>query len=190
MAVAVATCAHGDRAPSPDASTVEVPTIDLLNSKLSTLMDPRVGVAEKKGIVAGGAQPQLSDPRVAEAGGLRFVYRVIEVVPINAVTVDAIAHVTVNGNPLPDTGVVPFVHDDGDWRIDKGWACGMAETAQLPTTVCLTHSNPYHPSDRRATAPYRLRTKPVWTVKSLPQDSSEPEDDRPPSTPDQGRVEG
>ncbi|MGW4364231.1 hypothetical protein ACWEKT_01180 [Nocardia takedensis] len=73
---------------------------------------------------------------MAAAGGPRFSYQVIEVVPTSASTVDAQTHVTVNDVRLPDSGVVPFVHEDGDWRIDKGWACGMAETARLPAPGC------------------------------------------------------
>ncbi|WP_370512171.1 hypothetical protein [Skermania sp. ID1734] len=111
-----------------------MPTVDQLNQELQKAFDPNVPLQEKVDMVQGAqADPELIN-RVAEAAKKAGVTVVVTKVNDLGNSVTADANLTINGQVNP--AVVPFVAEDGRWKLEKGWACNMVNLAQLSSPAC------------------------------------------------------
>lgn len=133
--VAIAGAEPTSPQPSP-SSPASVPSVSDLDAKLAEAMDPSVPEANKRGLFEDDVQPQLADPNMDRPGAPKFTYRVVDVNPISEDRVNAVTAVAVNGQENPNKAEVPFVYDNGNWKIDKAWACTMAENVGRPSPGC------------------------------------------------------
>ncbi len=112
-----------------------VPTVEELNADLARALDPSVPAAEKLEKIQGAeVDPTLPD-RLAQAAAENNVE--IQVVDVSSFgeAVEAKAIFTLNGEPQPEVGV-PFVVDNGKWKIQKTWACNMLANLGEESVAC------------------------------------------------------
>ncbi|RJO69152.1 hypothetical protein D5S18_31290 [Nocardia panacis] len=110
------------------------PSAAELNTELQRALDPAVPVAEKLEMVQGAqADPELP-VRLSEA--YKQVNAKVEVTDVTAFgdTVNAKAKFSLNGQEnIVD---VPFVAENGKWKVQKTWACQMLSLANLQSVAC------------------------------------------------------
>lgn len=121
--------------PATTASNLPpVPTVADLNNELTRALDPSVPKDQKLDMVQGAqADPNLADTL---AQSYKQSGAKIQVTEVNSFgdTLNAKANFTI-GN---QTNVVdvPFVAEDGKWKVEKTWACTMLAQAQLQSKAC------------------------------------------------------
>lgn len=132
---AAATSTAGAGSATQDPSLPPLPTAADLNAQLQKAFDPNVPLAEKIDMVQGAEQdPELIN-RVAEAAqAAGIVVEVTNVTDLGSGQLNADATFTINGQVNP--AVVPFVAENGMWKVEKGWACQIVTTAQLQSPAC------------------------------------------------------
>ncbi|CAM2805722.1 hypothetical protein [Skermania piniformis] len=112
-----------------------LPTAQELNDRLAQGLDPAVPVEDKARWVQGGDEdPQLLN-RIADLyrkEGASIV--VTKVTDLGGGRVEAAADFTLWNEVHPQ--VVPFVAEDGEWKVDKSYACSVIQFAQLSSPAC------------------------------------------------------
>ncbi|MFF2087637.1 hypothetical protein ACFVVM_28000 [Nocardia sp. NPDC058176] len=111
-----------------------VPTVEELNAQLNTALDPSIPNEEKLDFVQGGeADPELPN-RLAQAAQDAGVVVVVTEVTSFGESVNATADFTIN----EQTNVVdvPFVAEDGKWKVQKTWACTMLTNLGQQSVAC------------------------------------------------------
>ncbi|MFD3744100.1 hypothetical protein [Nocardia sp. NPDC058633] len=111
-----------------------VPTVEQLNEQLNTALDPSVPNEQKLDFVQGiEADPELPN-RLAQAVQDNNVQVQVTEVTSFGDSVNAKADFTVNGQ----TNVVdvPFVAEEGKWKVQKSWACGMLTNLGQTSVAC------------------------------------------------------
>ncbi|MEV0081030.1 hypothetical protein AB0H58_31850 [Nocardia neocaledoniensis] len=111
-----------------------VPTVDELNQQLTTALDPSVPNEQKLDFVQGGeADPELPNRLAVAAQQAGVQVQVTEVTSFGD-SVNAKANFTLNGQ----TNVVdvPFVAEDGKWKVQKSWACTMLTNLGQQSVAC------------------------------------------------------
>ncbi|GEM32019.1 hypothetical protein NN3_30260 [Nocardia neocaledoniensis NBRC 108232] len=111
-----------------------VPTVDELNQQLTTALDPSVPNDQKLDFVQGGsADPELPNRLAVAAQQAGVQVQVTEVTSFGD-SVNAKANFTLNGQ----TNVVdvPFVAEDGKWKVQKSWACTMLTNLGQQSVAC------------------------------------------------------
>ncbi|TCJ95046.1 hypothetical protein DFR71_3960 [Nocardia alba] len=119
---------------SASADTPAVPTVEQLNTQLTTALDPAVPNDQKLDFVQGiEADPELPN-RLAQAVQTNNVQVKVTEVTSFGDSVNAKANFTVNGQ----TNVVdvPFVADAGKWKVQKAWACTMLTNLGQTSVAC------------------------------------------------------
>lgn len=118
-----------------DPNLPAIPTAEELNAQLQRAFDPAVPLADKIDMVQGAEQdPELIN-RVADAAkAAGIVVTVTNVTDLGSGQLNADATFLVNGQSNP--AVVPFVAENGKWKVQKGWACQIVTTAQLQSPAC------------------------------------------------------
>ncbi|GGK65891.1 hypothetical protein [Nocardia camponoti] len=119
---------------SANADLPPVPTVDQLNQQLNMALDPSVPNEEKLDFVqGGGADPELPNRLAQAAKDANVQVQVTEVTSFGD-SVNAKANFTVNGQ----TNVVdvPFVAEDGKWKVQKAWACTMLQNLGQQSVAC------------------------------------------------------
>ncbi|MBJ8348709.1 hypothetical protein [Antrihabitans sp. YC2-6] len=153
VAVSLAGCsAKTDEAeaPSPGATVAAdqpappLPSPEELNAKLQRALDPSVSLDEKVQWVQGGeADPELFD-RIAgvykQEGATIVVTNVTESGPGR---MNASADFLLWGEVHPQ--IVPFVAESGEWKVEKNYACGVVQFAQLSSPACTGDSAQLQP---------------------------------------------
>ncbi|MFC9896496.1 hypothetical protein ACFVMC_22650 [Nocardia sp. NPDC127579] len=122
---------------SPQTSAVDTPAVPSaadLNAQLQRALDPNVPNAEKLQWIQGAeADPELPG-RLAEAyRAANATVEVIEVIPFGD-TINAKAKLVFNGQE--SIADVPFVAENGQWKVQKQWVCQMLELAGQTSTAC------------------------------------------------------
>ncbi|MGW0251750.1 hypothetical protein ACWDYH_34485 [Nocardia goodfellowii] len=116
------------------ASLPAVPTAAELNAQLQKALDPNVPNADKLEWIQGAeADPELPN-RLAEV--YKSANASIEVTDVTAFgdTVNAKAKLVFNGQEnIVD---VPFVAENGQWKVQKTWVCQMLQLANQPSAAC------------------------------------------------------
>jgi hypothetical protein len=80
------------------------------------------------------ADPELPN-RLAEAYRQSNATIVVTGVQDLGDSLQANADFTINGQVNPVT--VPFVAENGMWKIEKGWACGALTNLQIQSPACV-----------------------------------------------------
>ncbi|MFE3444797.1 hypothetical protein ACFXNW_17340 [Nocardia sp. NPDC059180] len=128
------TTSQSTTADAADADLPPVPTVDELNAQLQRALDPNVPNEEKLDMIQGAeADPNLPTTltQAYQQSGAKIV--VTEVVPYGD-TVNATATITLGGQDNPAN--VPFVAEDGKWKVEKTWACNMLTAVKLTSPAC------------------------------------------------------
>ncbi len=111
-----------------------VPTVQDLNTELQQALDPAVPIDQKKDYIQGTeADPELVN-RLADV--YKQTGAQIEITGVQNLgdTLQATGNFTANGQTNP--GTVPFVAEDGKWKIEKGWACNALSVANIQSPAC------------------------------------------------------
>ncbi|MFR9753116.1 hypothetical protein ACL02S_19055 [Nocardia sp. 004] len=118
-------------------TTVELPptpTVAELNADLARALDPSVPASEKLDKVQGAeVDPELPDRLAKAAAGSDVKIVVTDVVPFGD-SVTAKATFIVNGQE--NVVDVPFVVDNGKWKIQQLWACNMLTQLGEQSPAC------------------------------------------------------
>ncbi|MGW4241427.1 hypothetical protein [Nocardia sp. NPDC004722] len=112
------------------------PTAADLNAQLQKALDPNVPDSEKLDMMQGvQADPSLPN-RLAEAYKQNnATITVTNVTDLGNGTLTADAQVAVNGG-APQQAVVPFVAEDGKWKVQKEWICNALQLANQTSPAC------------------------------------------------------
>lgn len=120
---------------APSAANLPaVPTVAELNSQLTMALDPSIPNSEKLDFVQGAqSDPELPNRLAQAAKDANVQVQVTEVTSFGD-SVNAKANFTLNGQ----TNVVdvPFVAEDGKWKVQKSWACTMLTNLGQQSTAC------------------------------------------------------
>jgi hypothetical protein len=120
---------------SAQADVPPVPTVDDLNAQLQRALDPSVPSAEKAEMVQGAeADPELPNT-LAQAYQQSGATIVVTGVQDLGGSLQANADFTINGQTNPVT--VPFIAEDGKWKIEKTWACSALMNLQIQSPACV-----------------------------------------------------
>lgn len=117
-----------------EADTPPVPTPADLNTQLQRALDPNVPNEEKLEMVQGAeADPELPSKLsqfYAQSGAT------IEVTEVQdfGTEIQAKANLTLNGQT--SVADVPFVAEDGVWKVQQQWTCTMLANAQIQSPAC------------------------------------------------------
>ncbi|MGQ4617160.1 hypothetical protein [Nocardia sp. R7R-8] len=119
---------------SASANLPAVPTPTELNTALARALDPSVPSTEKLEYVQGAeADPTLPDRLSQAASGADVKIEVTDVTSFGD-SVNAKAKFILNGQEnIVD---VPFVADNGKWKIQKTWACTMLTNLGQQSSAC------------------------------------------------------
>lgn len=148
MAVFLAACGSDDSggpagATSAPAVTESVasqpapplPTAADLNARLQRALDPNVPLPEKVDMVQGSVKdPEMINKVAQAAKAAGLVVEVTGVTDQGSGRFEAAANFIVNGVSNP--AVVPFVLDDGKWKMEQAYACSLVQAAQLQSVAC------------------------------------------------------
>ncbi|MEV0360620.1 hypothetical protein AB0H71_31645 [Nocardia sp. NPDC050697] len=117
-----------------NAALPPVPTVEQLNSQLGTALDPAIPSSEKLELVQGiEADPELPN-RLAEAAKAAGVAVTVTDVTSFGESVNAKANFVLNGQA--NVVDVPFVAEDGKWKVQKQWACLMLTNLGQQSVAC------------------------------------------------------
>src|SRR5690606_16514384 len=120
---------------SAAADTPPVPTAEELNSQLQRALDPTVPNSEKLEMVQGiEADPELPG-RLAQAYQESGATVTVTDVTGFGDTVNAKATIVLNGQE--NIADVPFVAEDGKWKVQKEWACIMLTNLGQQSPACV-----------------------------------------------------
>ncbi|MFI2280176.1 hypothetical protein [Nocardia beijingensis] len=121
-------------AASATANVPAPPTKEELNANLQRALDPSVPNEEKLDLVQGiQADPSLPN-RLAQAFQQANATAVVTGVTAFGDTVTAQATFTINGQP--NQVDVPFVLEDGKWKVQKAWACQALANLNQQSPAC------------------------------------------------------
>ncbi|HEY5857509.1 MAG TPA: hypothetical protein VIW24_26645 [Aldersonia sp.] len=118
-----------------NADLPPVPTVEELNTQLQTALDPAVPADQKGEYVQGIAADPAFVNQLADAFNQAGATVVVTDVQDFGDTVQANATLTLSGQQ-PNLVTVPFVPEDGKWKIEKSWACMMLTTLQIQSPSC------------------------------------------------------
>jgi hypothetical protein len=105
-----------------------------LNAALQKALDPSIPSSEKLDMVQGvQADPELPNRLAQAAAGANVQVAVTDVTSFGD-SVNAKANFTINGQ----TNVVdvPFVAEDGKWKVQKTWACTILSSLGQQSVAC------------------------------------------------------
>ncbi|MFE9326775.1 hypothetical protein ACIHDR_33810 [Nocardia sp. NPDC052278] len=122
---------------SPGASATNlppVPSVAELNTQLQRALDPSIPNSEKlDGVQGAEADPELPNRLAEAAKGANVTITVTDVTSFGD-SVNAKAKVLLNGQEnMID---VPFVAENGKWKIQKAWACTMLTNLGQQSVAC------------------------------------------------------
>ncbi|MEC3920047.1 hypothetical protein [Nocardia sp. CDC160] len=112
------------------------PTAADLNAELQKALDPNVPDSQKLDMMQGvQADPSLPS-RLADAYKQNnATITVTNVTDLGNGTITADAQIAVNGGQ-PQQAVVPFVAEDGKWKVQKEWICNALSLANQTSPAC------------------------------------------------------
>ncbi|WP_433679511.1 hypothetical protein [Nocardia sp. CA-119907] len=133
-AAKTSTSAKASASASANTNLPPVPTAAELNTQLQRALDPSVPNSEKlDGVQGAQADPELPN-RLAEAAKSANITVTVTDVTSFGDSVNAKAKVVLNGQE--NVVDVPFVAEDGKWKIQKAWACTMLTNLGQQSTAC------------------------------------------------------
>ena len=112
-----------------------VPTVADLEAELSKGLDPNVPVDQKLQMFQGlQADPGLIN---RAADGIRtngVTFQVTKVTDNGNGTLTVDVNFITNGNP--NSGTVPFIAEDGMWKVQKSFVCNLVKITQTKSPAC------------------------------------------------------
>lgn len=121
-------CTQGGKYP-------QSPTVDLLSGMLAKGLDPAVPSGEKIELLQGAAgDPELFDRMVPALQQANFAVTINDVTDYCNGTANADA--TLSFYDQPNQSQVPLVAEDGRWKLERVWACGLAASLQQTSPIC------------------------------------------------------
>jgi hypothetical protein len=121
-------CTHNGKYPPS-------PTVDSLTGLLNKGLDPAVPAADKIDLLQGAAgDPGLFDRMLPALHQANFAVKITDVTDYCNGTANADA--TLNFYGQSNQSQVPIVAEDGKWKLDRVWACGLAASLQLTSPIC------------------------------------------------------
>ncbi|MFC8045340.1 hypothetical protein [Nocardia sp. NPDC057353] len=121
VGLTVAGCAEPGPDTSPSVSAPAVPSVIELDAVLARAMS--ASVEERCGAIEGdGTDYELIDrhPKVPV-----FAHTVVAVRLKSSSRVWGRVQTTIDGDPLPAPGEVPFVFEGTSWKVQRDWICAM-----------------------------------------------------------------
>lgn len=107
--------------PPPAVPAPAVPTTAQLTALYNAALDYDIRVEDRIPLFEGGSA-ELAQAFVQEKIRMEFT----AVRDNGDGSVGALGHTVYNGEPAPDeSGPIPFVTDNGTWKISKNWACSV-----------------------------------------------------------------
>ncbi|MFI7670169.1 hypothetical protein [Nocardia sp. NPDC049526] len=111
------------------------PTVATLDELLRKGLDPNVPSAEKVDLVQGGREdPELFNRMQDTLRQMNFTARINKVTDYCDGT--AIAEATLTFNGTPNDAQIPLVAEDGRWKLDQAWGCGMVASLGQTSPAC------------------------------------------------------
>lgn len=111
------------------------PTVELLDGLLAKGLDPNVASADKVALVQGvSGDPDLFNRMGAALREAGFVSDIRSVTDYCNGTANADATLTIYGQAADSQ--VPLVAEEGVWKLDRNWACGLAASLQQTSPIC------------------------------------------------------
>ncbi|MBF6212897.1 hypothetical protein IU433_30000 [Nocardia puris] len=121
-------------AAAQDENLPPVPTVEDLNAQLQRALDPNVPNEEKLDMVQGAeADPELPGRLSQAYAQTGATVEVTDVAAYGSV-VNAKAKIVLNGQE--NIADVPFVAEDGKWKVQKEWACQMLTALGQQSVAC------------------------------------------------------
>ncbi|MBO0856337.1 MAG: hypothetical protein J2P18_21510, partial [Nocardia sp.] len=122
------------------ANTPPVPSVADLNAELSKALDPNVPAAQKAQWLEDGQAAVAKDPNMMS--NLTKAYQqanakinITGVQSLGGDTVTAQVDFSTNGQP-PTKADVPFVAQNGQWVLQKSWACNALKNLGQQSPAC------------------------------------------------------
>lgn len=147
-ALGLTACGSGDKETTtkPKVSTSKTtaaagnfppaPTVADLNAELQKALDPSVPNAEKLDMMQGvQADPNLPNLLADAYKQNNATITVTGVTDLGNGTITADAQASLNGG-APQQAVVPFVAEDGKWKVQKEWICNALSLANQTSPAC------------------------------------------------------
>ncbi|MEU7137879.1 hypothetical protein ABZ942_00365 [Nocardia sp. NPDC046473] len=111
------------------------PTVDLLNTLLQRGLDPNIPATDKFDLMQGAAgDPDLFNRMIPALNKANFAVAIKGVTDYCNGTANADA--TLNFYGQPNDSQVPLVAEDGKWKLERVWACGLAASLQQTSPIC------------------------------------------------------
>ncbi|WP_433209009.1 hypothetical protein ACQP1G_32340 [Nocardia sp. CA-107356] len=133
-AAKTSTSAKASASASTNTNLPPTPTSAELNAQLQRALDPSVPNSEKlDGVQGAQADPELPNRLAEAAKGANITITVTDVNTFGD-SVNAKAKVVLNGQE--NVIDVPFVAEDGKWKIQKAWACTMLTNLGQQSAAC------------------------------------------------------
>ncbi|MBL1077820.1 hypothetical protein JK358_25790 [Nocardia sp. 2] len=147
-ALGLSACGEGDKKETkPKATTSKVtaapntsyppaPTAAELNTELQKALDPNVPNDQKLDMMQGvSADPSLPQRLTEAYQQNNATITVTGVTDLGNGTITADAEASINGGQ-PQVMVVPFVAEDGKWKVQKEWICNTLSLANQTSPAC------------------------------------------------------
>ncbi|MFQ6397194.1 hypothetical protein ACLMAJ_27500 [Nocardia sp. KC 131] len=116
------------------ANLPPIPTVDELNTALTRALDTSVSSADKLELIQGAAADPDLPGRLAEAAKGANVQIMVTDVTAFGDSVNAKAKFVINGQEnIVD---VPFIAEDGKWKVQKAWSCTMLTNFGEQSVAC------------------------------------------------------
>ncbi|RDI68138.1 hypothetical protein [Nocardia pseudobrasiliensis] len=126
---APADCTQGGKYP-------QSPTTELLQGLLRRGLDPTVAPADKVDLMQGGAgDPGFFDRMLTALNQANFAVTINGVTDYCNGTANADATLSFYGQP--NNSQVPLIAEDGKWKLERVWACGLAASLQQTSPICV-----------------------------------------------------
>lgn len=108
-----------------------------LNLGLTLALDPSTPREQKIAAVQGAeANPDLIDKLTQAGEANKITMTITKVEYAGDGVMQASATLTLNGKPVEGQATIPFVAENGRWKLQKAWACQMLVNAGLTSSAC------------------------------------------------------
>jgi hypothetical protein len=129
--------ASSSSAAASDQPPIPLPTPTDLNAGILIALDPATPPAQKASAIQGsGSDPELADRMTQAARSSGVSMTILDVKYIGHGVMNAGAKLVVNGKPVEGETTIPFVAENGRWKLQKAWACQMVANAGLSSPAC------------------------------------------------------
>ncbi|MBU3064100.1 hypothetical protein KO481_21525 [Nocardia sp. NEAU-G5] len=153
-ALGLSACGSGDKHSSSNHATMTtsaaavstanrppVPTVDQLNQELKETLDPKVPSAQKVQYLENGATALQKDPQMINKLITAYQQNNAKITVTGVkdlgdpTSITAYANFSINGGQN-NIATVPFVAQDGAWKLSLDWACSGLKNLNQSSPAC------------------------------------------------------